>query len=107
MLPITESIVNAMTTRIVNRLSPRKIILFGSYAKGIINKNSDVDLLVVMDCTSEKKRELQAEIRRELREFNVPKDIVVATEDDLERYKNSWWTIYYSAVKEGRVVFEH
>lgn len=32
---------------IVESLSPEKIILFGSYATGLANKDSDIDLLII------------------------------------------------------------
>jgi hypothetical protein len=34
--------------KIVEELNPEKIVLFGSYAYGIPNPHSDVDLLVIM-----------------------------------------------------------
>ncbi len=37
-----------ITRRILSVSDPEKIILFGSYARGENNTNSDLDLLVVM-----------------------------------------------------------
>ena len=38
-----------ITTTIVNNYHPDKIILFGSYAKGTANENSDFDVLILLD----------------------------------------------------------
>ena len=43
---------NAVLDHLVQSLkssNPCKIILFGSYAKGNPNENSDIDLLVILD----------------------------------------------------------
>lgn len=73
--------IQAMIQRMVRRFRPEKIILFGSHARGDISCDSDVDLLLVMK-VSGSKREKQLEIRRALRNFRFPKDIVVCTPED-------------------------
>ncbi|MCX7840833.1 MAG: nucleotidyltransferase domain-containing protein [Anaerolineae bacterium] len=47
--PITEDLLQYITQRIVTACRPEKIILFGSYAYGVPQSDSDVDLLVVMN----------------------------------------------------------
>src|SRR6266498_4074904 len=46
---ITPQSVDAVVQQIVERFHPQKVILFGSYADGTPNQDSDVDLLVIMD----------------------------------------------------------
>jgi predicted nucleotidyltransferase len=41
--------------RIVERLAPEKIILFGSYAYGSPTPDSDVDLLIILETTASVK----------------------------------------------------
>ncbi|WP_353095844.1 nucleotidyltransferase domain-containing protein [Tissierella praeacuta] len=45
---VTEKI-NRFIDSIVPEYNPTKIILFGSYAKGTNNENSDIDIAVVVD----------------------------------------------------------
>src|SRR5215475_7418711 len=47
--PVTEALLADITQRIVEKFQPFKVILFGSYAYGTPDLDSDVDLLVVMD----------------------------------------------------------
>src|SRR5438270_13742616 len=47
--PVTETLLTGITQRIVEKFQPYKVILFGSYAYGTPDLDSDVDLLVVMD----------------------------------------------------------
>ncbi len=46
---IPESKIREITETIVKVIDPDKIILFGSYAAGTPNENSDIDLLVIKD----------------------------------------------------------
>ena len=65
-----------------------------------------MDLLVILECPSVQKREIQANTRKELRDFKVPKDIIVANPQDIEKYRDAWWTIYQPALEKGIVLYE-
>ena len=43
--------IKALAERIARRFHPDKVILFGSYAYGVSDGESDVDLLVIMKTT--------------------------------------------------------
>src|SRR2546421_235131 len=47
-LEITPEAINGVVRQIVEQFHPEKVILFGSYAYGVPDEESDVDLLVVM-----------------------------------------------------------
>src|SRR5262245_66155792 len=47
--PVTDALLADITQRIVEKFQPYKVVLFGSYAYGTPDLDSDVDLLVVMD----------------------------------------------------------
>lgn len=98
--------IELMVQRIANKFNPLKIIVFGSWARGEISTHSDVDILVVMDCPRHHKRQIQVDIKKELREFKIPKDVVVANLDDINSYRNAWWTVYHPALEEGKVLYE-
>jgi len=63
--------------QIVDRFSPQKIILFGSYANGTPTYDSDIDLLVVMPYDGNELDKM-AEVRRELSSA-MPLDVLVKT----------------------------
>ncbi len=46
---VTEEAIRNFADEIARRYAPEKIILFGSYARGTANEDSDVDMLVIMD----------------------------------------------------------
>ena len=97
--------IEAMTQQIVQRFHPLKIILFGSYARGGITVDSDVDLLVVMEVSGSKRRQA-SEIDLALAERTLPLDLIVVTPQEYERYRDVMGHIIYPAVREGKVLYE-
>lgn len=89
--------------RIVSTYRPRRVLLFGSQARGEADAQSDVDLLVVFDRVSD-RRERSIEIIGLLRDMPFAKDVLVAGPDDLLHPMRG--TALAEAVKTGVVVYE-
>ena len=51
-----NKLAHSMAQRIVQKFAPQKVIMFGSTARGEDGPNSDIDLLVALDCNREQKR---------------------------------------------------
>ena len=100
----SQELILRMVRRIAERFRPEQIILFGSHARGMAGPDSDVDLLVVMPLDGTKHQK-QVEIRCALRDFPVPKDIIVTTPDDFAWRKKVPGTIERPASREGRVLY--
>ncbi|OGA25239.1 MAG: hypothetical protein A3I01_12945 [Betaproteobacteria bacterium RIFCSPLOWO2_02_FULL_65_24] len=98
-------IIAKMVRRIVRSCSPEKVILFGSHATGRAGPDSDVDLLVVMKAVKSKARQ-EVALRMALRDFAIPKDIVVTTAEEFEWRKNVAGTIERPADRYGQVLYE-
>jgi type I restriction enzyme S subunit len=98
-----ERTVQEIVRRIVEAVSPEKIILFGSAARGEMGPDSDIDLLVVKACDA--PREVERRIYRELIGIGIPKDVLVVTPGHLEKHKDTIGYIYRSALREGRIVY--
>lgn len=84
---------------------PQRIILFGSYARGDANEESDLDFLVIERQISDFRMEM-VRLRRILRPLRIPVDIIVATEKQVKEWGNLPGTALYNALKEGEVVYE-
>lgn len=91
--------------RIINNFNPEKIILFGSYAYGQPTLDSDIDIMVVMD-TDVKPHKRAIPIRKMLKDIGIPKDIIVKTPDEFERFRDIVGTIIYPAAHKGRLLYE-
>jgi predicted nucleotidyltransferase len=97
--------IERMVKRIVDEFAPQRIILFGSYARGTYGPDSDVDLLVIMNVEGSKK-EIAIQIDRTLIDRKIPLDIIVATPEDVERYRGLVGNVIRPALEEGRILYE-
>ena len=102
--PIPEKIAE-MARRIVEQIRPDKIVLFGSYARGTAGPDSDVDLLVILP-VRDSKRKIAVQIYALLAGSGLPKDIVVATPEEIERYRDIPGTLIRPALLEGQTLYE-
>jgi predicted nucleotidyltransferase len=100
-----EIILDNVIARITRRFTPEKIILFGSYARGTTTRDSDIDLLIVMNVEGSLRGKTN-EIDLLLADRTVPMDLLVVTPKQYERQKELIGTVVRQAVREGRVIYE-
>jgi predicted nucleotidyltransferase len=101
----TDSTLAIMTERIVRGFHPERIILFGSYARGDMREESDVDLLVVMPDGTD-RRQAAVAIHSALSGLGVAKDVVVTTPSEIAQRGNLIGTVLYPALHEGKVLYD-
>jgi len=82
----------------------KRMILFGSRARGNFLKNSDYDLLIIIDKTLNihEKMKVSRILRSDLSEFAV--DIFIKSEQEINEQKNNIGSIVRNALKEGIVL---
>lgn len=96
----SESAIQHMVDIIVERFAPISIILFGSRARGNADRHSDVDLLVVMpEGTDESEACVAMQVA--LQHSPLPKDILVNTQERLERYGRMLGSVQRAALRDG------
>ena len=97
--------INEIVTRIATKFNPDKIILFGSYAVGIPNNDSDLDLLIIKD-TDLPLHKRSFDIQKSLIGSMVPMDILVYTNKEFEQEKNEKYSFISSAIKTSKILYE-
>lgn len=102
---IEKSIIIGLVLKIANSINPDKIFLFGSYASGKANNDSDIDLLVIKD-TKEPKYLRSIEIQRLLIGTKLPVDVVVYTNEEFEKEKNKNYSFVNVAIQEAQLMYE-
>lgn len=102
--PLTPQLLDDLVQRIVKAVQPRRIILFGSAATGQLGPHSDVDLLVIVRDGVHRRRSAQT-IYLSLAGLGIAKDIVVATETDVNQYGNNPSLVLYPALREGKELY--
>lgn len=101
---ITNDRISAITRKITECFNPEKIILFGSYAWGKPDRDSDLDLFVVME-SRDRPIKRAASIRSVLRDIYVPMDILVRTPEELMHRINIGDPFYKRILKEEQVIY--
>jgi predicted nucleotidyltransferase len=92
--------------RLIGReFNAERVILFGSYARGAVTEDSDVDLLVVAETTLSPPKRYGA-VRRLVADFPASFDIIVKTPEEYARWRSVVNHIVYFADKYGRVLYE-
>ena len=102
---ITREKIDEAVQRIVAVAGPTKVILFGSYVRGENHADSDLDLLIVKEKIDNRYEELKR-LGRALRGLMLAVDLLVVEQGELDEWCEVPGSVYRSAVREGKVVYE-
>jgi uncharacterized protein len=100
---VDEATIEEAGRRIAAAAPNARVILFGSHARGEAGPHSDLDLLVIEPEVESASTE-SVRIRRCLRSFEVPIDVVVIDEAKARRRAKVAGTMIERALREGRVL---
>ena len=100
-------IINDIRNKLMSKIQPKSIILFGSFAKGTENDDSDIDLLVVWDeqknISNVKRRIL---LRKIIGITESPVDILTCSSDELNIALADEYSFTSQIIKEGEVIYD-
>lgn len=99
-----DRIIEETLRRILSVVKPTKVVLFGSAARDSMGENSDIDLLVVVSAGVHRRQTAQ-KIYRNMVGVGFAADIIVVTEEDVERYRDRQGLIIMPAMLEGKVLY--
>ena len=91
----------------VEKLNPVKIFLFGSFAVGTNNDESDFDFYIVVD-DSQNVADVSTQAYKAIRYLRKrPVDIVVGTKTRFDKYSNSNDTLYVEGevARNGKLLY--
>ncbi|MCL6473756.1 MAG: nucleotidyltransferase domain-containing protein [Firmicutes bacterium] len=101
---ISQADLEEVIRRIVQTAQPDRIILFGSAARGVLEADSDLDLLVIKGGAFNRNH-LLGEIYRRLRGVHVAVDVLLATPEEIEQYARFPFLVIAPALEEGKEVY--
>lgn len=89
-------------------ISVKKIILFGSRARGDFSTKSDYDFLIIIDKTLDfkEKMKIASTIREKLAQIFVFADIIINSEEEVEIKKERIGCVTRYALREGIVIYD-
>jgi predicted nucleotidyltransferase len=97
--------VEDISRQIVSVFAPRRIVLFGSRARGDARPDSDVDLLVEMSSDLAPADRIRA-IDRIFQPRTWPLDVIVLTPEEVALSRKSRNSVVGVAEREGRILYE-
>jgi predicted nucleotidyltransferase len=105
MATLADETVARLTRLLVEAAHPRRLILFGSYARGDAREDSDVDVMVVEERPADRLMEM-VRLNRLLRGLEVAVDLLVVSEEKFNHWRDTPGNVYFEASSEGRVLYE-
>ncbi len=102
--PKVRSVIEDATRRLVAEFQPEQIWLFGSYAWGEPNEDSDLDFLVVVSHSDERPVQRMRRAGRCLRGLGMAKDVLVKTRADFDKFKDVVSSLTFKIIHDGRLL---
>mgnify|MGYP001211801256 CR=1 FL=1 len=92
---------------ILEEITPYQILLFGSYAKGLQNENSDIDLMILIKekITRKEKLNILFKIENRFLDLDYRIDLILKNLQDFNEYKDYIGTVNYDVAKYGKVLW--
>ena len=106
---ITEVQINLLKEVIVETMHPERIYIFGSYATGIANEDSDLDILIEIESSDLRSAYRSAEVNSKLDKYkhlHLSKDIFVYTSPEVEKFSNNKYSFLSSILKSSKLIYE-
>jgi predicted nucleotidyltransferase len=105
--PVGADVFPEIVRRIRAVANPRKIVLFGSRARGQERPQSDIDLLVIEDSLLPRHRR-PVPLYAALADLpvEVDMDVVVYTPAEVDEWQGASAAFVTTALREGRVLYE-
>ncbi len=93
----------------LKKTSPEKIILFGSYAYGKPDEESDIDILIIKDIQPSEIRNFRLNIKLQLwnliKSSNIPIDIIVDSQERIIQRINDGDMFYKEILTQGNIMY--
>jgi predicted nucleotidyltransferase len=91
--------------RLVHEFNPEKIFLFGSHAWGTPHADSDVDILVIINSSDLPPTRRAAKAYRCLQGLKIPVEIIVSTQQEVEKYRSVPSSLSHKILEKGRMIY--
>ncbi|MCK8825542.1 nucleotidyltransferase domain-containing protein [Fuchsiella alkaliacetigena] len=105
---ITQEEIYEIVKKLAETYEPETelIYLFGSYAWGDPNQNSDLDLMIIVNNSDLKKHKRSVKAYEVLWDLDISVDVLVYTKEEYKQLLNDEYSFCSHIVKEGEKIYE-
>lgn len=103
--PASQPPIDQIVRKIADAVHPRRIVLFGSRARGDARPDSDIDLMVELEST-QRTVERTARVYEAIHPVGWPLDLVVYTPEEIEASRGYRYSFVTTIESEGKVLYE-
>jgi uncharacterized protein len=101
-----KPLIEIIKQRLITAYNPSTIYLFGSYAWGNPQDDSDIDLLIILNHSNEKQYKRPVRGIEALKGLKISKDLIVFTKDEFDDLSGNASTLCYKIKHEGIKIYE-
>jgi len=102
--PVDKKLLKEIVRRVVAKIRPEKIILFGSYANGRTNKDSDLDLFVIAKTSLPVSKRFGL-ISDALYPRLIPMDFIVKTPEEVRERLEGFDPFIKNVLNHGKILY--
>ena len=104
---ITEQSIEEVKKILVSIYNPLEIYLFGSYAWGIPNEDSDIDIAIIIDEYSKDRHQMLVDGYRALYDFNFPQDLLIYSKKEFDEFSKDRTRLSFKIKNRGKKIYGH
>lgn len=102
---ISQQTIEEVKQRLIQTFNPLEIYLFGSYASGHPDEESDLDLCIVVDDLDQSHYDAAVEGHKVLMDMSIAKDIIVLTKDEFEQKASIVTNLFHEIKSSGKKIY--
>jgi len=105
---IQTKVIPSIVEKIVKYYQPEKIILFGSYAYGEPDDDSDIDFLIIKESDNKRRMDSFVEVKRIIYDpkLKTPVSPLILTKEELQERLNIGDDFIKEIISKGEIMYE-
>jgi len=102
---VDTKMIEEVKNRLIKTYNPSEIYIFGSYAWGCPDEDSDLDLVVVVDHLEKDRYKAMADGHKALMDLRLSKDILLFTQEEFDERAANVTTLCYKIKHKGKQIY--
>jgi predicted nucleotidyltransferase len=102
---ITQEMLEEVKKKLIETYNPVEIYLFGSYARGTADEESDLDILIVVDQAPLDRHRALVNGHKALMNIEVGKDLLLRSKEEFAQDSESISNICYKIKRKGKKIY--